>query len=183
QLPALVPDRHAHDQWAKRTEIKNPDLAGAAGFIFTFLKGASLKGSMRHDPFCTLTLSAEQQGWLLALEDEYGGLPLTDPPFDEAWFFDELAARGRRDVLYIHYFPHLYITAYALPQHFPMFRRTGPGDEDLNWADHLQGNWYSRTARGSCNFLKDTLWTTIPNATAPVAMLPSFQSLLSGGHQ
>ncbi len=178
QLPALVPNRHGGDQWAKRNELKNPGKANATGFIFTFLKGASLHNGKRSDDFCNLMLSESQLQTIEQLEIQFGGNPVAAMPFEPAWFWQQLKLNPQDAIIRMHYYPKLYITGYALAQQENLFKNTGPGDTENQWMRFLPNGWYSKTHKGSCNFLQGTLWTTLTNATVPVGLLPSFHSLL-----
>lgn len=178
QLPALVPNRHGGDQWAKRTELKNPGKAKATGFIFTFLKGASLHNGKRSDDFCKLMLSESQLQTMEQLEIQFGGNPVAAMPFEPSWLWDKLQFHPNDNIIRMQYYPKLCIAGYALVQHENLFKNTGPGDAQNQWMDYLPAGWYSKTHKGSCNFLHGTLWTTLTNATVPVGLLPSFQNLL-----
>lgn len=175
-LPALVPNRKVGDQWSKRNENL---IAGATGvsFLFTYLKGASLSGNTRSGNFLDISLSEQQEDFIIKLYRKYQGLPQPSAPFTEQWFWGQLSARGEASFFNLHDHPPLIITGFANADHWSLFKDTGPFNRSNNFMKYKPGNWYKKSAKGSCNFMGGTLWTTITNATLPVSCLPSFSSL------
>ena len=175
-LPALVPNRMEGDQWTNRNSPKIKNCSDTK-FLFTFLKGADLTEGKRTNAFLEIFLTKEQESFLLELSNRYKGLPQTKLPFTVNGFWDQMHKRGKQDLFRLHYNPSLIITGYASGEHWEKFRNTGPNDNGLNFKDYIQPAWYKKTEKGSLNFLQNTLWTTITNATCPVSSLPSFLSL------
>jgi hypothetical protein len=175
-LPALVPNRFNGDQWSKRAHNLIAGTNGVA-FLFTYLKNASLNNGTRGFEFLEINLSNNQQNYLRELYGEYRGNPQTSEPFSEGLFWEEMAKRGNMNFYTLHFKPYLIITGYANSSNWQQFRDTGPYDRNNNWQTYLQPRWYTKTAKGSCNFMNGALWTTITNATLPVSQLNSFFSL------
>jgi hypothetical protein len=175
-LPALVPNRFNGDQWSKRT---NNLIAGTngVGFLFTYLKNATLNNGTRGGEFLEINLSEQQHLFLRNLYAKYKGMLQTNEPYTEAWFWEEMEKKGITNFYKLNFRPHLIITGFANNNSWGQFRDTGPFDRNNNWQTHLQPRWYTKTAKGSCNFMNGTLWTTITNSTLPVSHLSSFLSL------
>ena len=153
-VPALVPNRHPGDQWAKRQK-KNFEQSRGVNFLFTFLKGADLERGERGEPFFTLHLDDVQKSILAKMCAKYRGTAQDDKPFEENSFVDYFYKyKPLRDILVIREKPALVITAFADHSHWPLFK-------DTNRADFLNG----------------ILMTKIKNATCPIKKLPSFLSL------
>ncbi|MFN2394764.1 MAG: hypothetical protein ABR597_03655 [Bacteroidales bacterium] len=176
-LPALIPNRKPGDQWDSRDEIKNPGLCKGTGYVFTFLKGASIENRKRQNHFYNFSISAEQMSLIEKLEKRYRGKSHFEQPFTEQQFWDEMKKRGSLDFIELNYRPNLVITARADQSHWYLFKNTGPGDAHNNFQQYLKPYWYRKSGRGSINFMKRTFWTTLTNATCPVSALPSFLSL------
>jgi len=123
-------------------------------------------------------LSESQLQPMEQLEMQFGGNPLAASPFEPAWLWEQLKLQPQDHIIHMQYYQKLYVTGYALVQHENLFKNTGPGDAENQWMNFLTGGWYSKTHKGSCNFLQGTLWTTLTNATVPISLLPSFHSLL-----
>jgi hypothetical protein len=176
-LPALIPNRRPGDQWDSRDEIKNPGVSHGVGFVFTFLKAADTRDEKAAPRFFNFRITPEQKEYIEALEAKHRGIPATHPPFSEEKFWETMADQGPLDFVSLNFRPHLVITGYAGNSGWNWFKNTGPGDTHFHYHDYLKKGWYAKNDRGSCNFLHDTLWTTITNATVPVGHLPSFLSL------
>lgn len=184
-LPCLIPNRFQSsnarigDQWATRNEIKNNDIGlSGVSYIFSFLKSSDLdiKGKRGID-FYSFNISIDQISFIEELEKKYNGYPTEQEPFTEDWFWQEMAKRGELDFINLNFRPYLAITGYADNFSWTNFRDTGPFDRHNNWQTYLQPRWYTKTAKGSLNFMNGTLWTTITNATVPASQLNSFLSL------
>ncbi len=176
-LPALIPNRKPGDQWDSRDEIKNPGLSHGTAYVFTFLKGASIKNGKRHNHFYDFRISAEQLQLIEKLEKRYNGKAPDAQPFTEEQFWNEMQKRGSLDFIELNYRPSLIITARADQSHWNLFKNTGPGDTNNNFQQYIKPYWYRKSGRGSINFMNRTFWTTLTNATCPVSVLPSFLSL------
>jgi hypothetical protein len=184
-LPCLIPNRfqpsnnRSGDQWSTRNEIKNNGI-GLTGvsYIFSFLKAADLDvNGQRGTEFYNFNITHEQIAFIGELERKYNGLPTQQEPFTEEWFWQEMVRRGSLDFIHLNFRPYLIITGYADNNSWTIFRDTGHFDSQNNWQTYLQTRWYTKTAKGSINFMNGTLWTTITNATAPTSQLNSFLSL------
>ena len=175
-LPALVPNRFNGDQWTKRAQNL---LAGANGveFLFTFLKNASLQNGTRGREFLEINLSDAQHRFLRELYSKYRGELQNIEPYTKDWFWNEMESRGATNFYRLNFRPHLVITGFANRMNWEQFRDTGPFDRNNNWQTYTQPRWYTKSAKGSCNFLNGTLWTTITNATLPISNLNSFLNL------
>jgi hypothetical protein len=176
-LPALIPNRKQGDQWDKRLETKNPGICNSVGHIFTFIRGANIENGKRGNDFYTFEITREQLELIERAEKKYGGHPVAEEPFKEDRFWAEMKKRGGYNFIKINFRPFLIITAYATANHWHFFRDTGPLDISNHYQSAIQPQWYSRSPKGSVNFLNGTLWPTITNATAPIHKLPSFASL------
>ncbi len=176
-LPALIPNRKWGDQWDVRNKIKNIGKAGSTAYLFTFFKGATLVDNKRGPEFCRLALSPDQQELIAQLERKFFGKPTHQQPYDFDRFWGEMARRGSCNFLDHNFQPRLVITGYAQAKHWHLFKNTGPGDPLNQYMEHLNPAWYSKSKSGSVNFMNNTLWTTITNATCPMELLPSFLSL------
>lgn len=176
-LPALVPNRFPGDQWSKRNENIQIGSNGVE-FLFTFLKGADLlNNGNRGNEFLDITLNTAQLNYIHQLYTRYQGLPQSSKPFEEKDFWAKMENLGPTNYFILYDFPALIITGYANQSNWHEFRDTGPFDRNNTWRSYINPQWYSKTARGSINFLNGTLWTVITNATLPVNKLPSFLSL------
>ncbi len=176
-LPALIPNRKLGDQWDARVRIKNKGVCTQSGFIFTFLKGAELLDGKRVQDFCSINLTPYQVEFLQRAERKYNGLPARWEPFQEDVFWAEMNKRGDNKFITLNFQPQLVITGYATKDHWHLFKKTGPRDINNNYQDLDSKQWYTKTSRGTMNFLNGTLWATISNATTPVKELPSFLSM------
>ncbi len=180
-LPALIPDRFSPtlnnpqkmDQWHKRNHKQFACSAGV-GFIFTFMKGATLINGNRGLYFLEIKLSKKQLEFIENLYREFGGRPQTNEPFTQTWFWGEMANYGPANYYKINFRPALVITGYAKNAHWYLFKKTGPLDYQNNYQDYLNHKWYNKNYTGSLNFLNGALWSTITNATTPIVYLPSF---------
>lgn len=177
KLPALIPNRHANDQWSTRMQRK---IQGSAGvkYLFSFLKGADLNGINRRQDFLSINLSMEQLEFISDLYMEYRGMPQNSKPFEENWFWNELNKKGDNDFFTLSFMPHLIITGYADVEYWNMFKDTGPYSEN-NYQNYFGEKWYEKVGRNSTlKWLNGTLWTKITNKTCPVQLLPAFKGLL-----
>lgn len=175
-LPALIPNRFNGDQWTK----KNQNLiSGSNGvqYLFTFLKNATLNNGKREQDFLEVKLSDGQHKLLRDLYLHYKGELQNKQPFTQERFWNEMAKHGDLNFFKLHSRPYLVITGYANDTHWHLFKDTGPFDRNNNWQTYLQPRWYTKTSKGSCNFMNGTLWTTINNSTIPISSLTSFYSL------
>lgn len=175
-LPALVPNRYKGDQWSKRNEKL---VAGTNGvtFLFTFLKNADLVEGERCCDFIEININHQQQSFLSELLTKYHGYPQAEEPYSSQWFWENMESRGDNNYFTLNAKPHLVITGFADRTHWNLFKNTGPDDFENNFQSHKPPSWYNKYKNGTCKFLNGTLWTTITNATTPVATLPSFLSL------
>ena len=155
-LPALIPNRYDGDQWSKRNEKVFEYCAGVR-FLFTFLKAAHLKNTERGQAFLEIILNDDQLGFLKRLYRKYKGLPQQQSPFSESWFWREMSQYGNSNLYKLHFKPALIITGFACRDHCDNFKNTGPDDDKNHFQDHLKPLWYSKTSRGSCNFLNHHL--------------------------
>ena len=174
-LPALVPNRFDGDQWSKRNDNINIGTNGVE-FLFTFLRGAPLINGQRGQDFLDINLTPEQLQFLIRLYRRYQGQPQTKQPFSDEDFWRAFERCGGMNLFTLYSRPHLIITAYANSSHWTMFTDTGKSDRTNALMTAIRPAWYSKTARGSLNFLNGTLWTTITNKTCPIFRLPSFLS-------
>lgn len=175
-LPALVPNRFAGDQWSKRNENLVTGTNGVF-FLFTFLKNADLINGQRGTEFLEINISANQQNFIRELYSKYRGLPQPNEPYTKQWFWENMKSRGNDDFFTLHAKPHLIITGYANETKWNLFDNTGPYDRNNNFQTYINPRWYVKSQKGACNFLNGTLWTTITNSTTPISTLPSFVSL------
>lgn len=175
-LPALVPNRFEGDQWFKRNENL---IAGNEGvsFLFTFLKNADLTNGRRGKEFLEIHINEKQENFIGELYLEYKGNPQSREPFTSQFFWDKMNQLGNDKYYTLHAKPSLIITGYADNTHWSLFKDTGPYDRYNNFQTYINPRWYTKSGKGSCNFLNGTLWTTITNSTIPIAELPSFLSL------
>lgn len=178
-LPALIPNRKSGDQWDSRNDTKNKCLnVQGVSYLFTFLKASDLDiDGKRGKEFYDFHISKEQLEFIKQLEEKYQGLPTTSEPFTAQWFDEELQKRGSSELITLHFNPSLVITGFADEQHWNLFKNTGAFDQLNHYQKYIKPYWYRKSPNGSCNFLNGTLWTTITNATCPVALLTSFISL------
>jgi len=156
-LPALVPNRYAGDQWGKRLKRFFPESKGVR-FLFSFLKGADLNNGRRVNAFFSLRLVPEQIKLLSELCLKYAGCSCEAQPFSKDSFikyFKGMAAL--HNTFFIRSRPALIVTGYAGKRQWPLFKNTLHQD-----------------------FLKGTLKTRINNATCSLKNLPSFYSLIAG---
>ena len=175
-LPALVPNRFNGDQWTKRTQNLVTGTNGVE-FLFTFLKNASLIDGKRGKEFLEINLSSEQHNFLRELYSRYKGELQRVEPYTDSWFWNEMNKRGGNNLYRLNFRPHLVITGYAKNNNWSQFLDTGPFDRKNNWQIYFNPRWYTKTTKGSCNFMNGTLWTTITNSTLPIEYLNSFLSL------
>lgn len=174
QLPALVPDRHAYDQWAKRMKNYLPGSQSSC-FLFTYMKNAGSAG--QHQDFFGIQLSRKQSGFLQELYTKYQGKTQHKQPFSYEGFWKEMKKRGNTNWIKINARPALVITAYAGKNQWNLFRKTGIPESPANDLSSLK---MKCNARGVCNYFNGTLYTKIVNSAAPVHQLPSFLSLFPG---
>ena len=154
-LPALVPDKHPGDQWAKRFERKLDSSNGVA-FLFTFLRWAPRR--RQGIGIFDFDLNPAQQELLARAWAKYKGQPWSEEPFREETFWhewDRLNSGTAFCRLQVSDFPVLVIGAYAGANEFGRFRPI-PGNQ---------------------TFLNGVLHTRIRNRMALLKDLPSFASL------
>ncbi len=177
KLPALIPNRHDRDQWSTKDQKKIENSKGVK-YLFTFLKGADLTNNKRGGDFLTINLSFEQSEFISDLYEKYRGMPQTQRPFDDDWFWKELKKRGSSRFFSLSFMPYLVITGYADENHWHLFKDTGPYSP-YNYQDYFQEKWYKKVGhKNSLMWLNGALWTTITNKTCPLPDLPSFKSLI-----
>jgi hypothetical protein len=176
-LPSLIPNRFNGDQWSKRLELMSKQVKGTR-YLFTFLKNAGLtKFKERQKEFLELCLSPAQEQFLHSLYNQYKGKPQRQEPFKQEWFWQQMELKGLDEYYKLHFRPSLIITCYADSSTFSLFKDTGP-TAPFNYQEYVNPVWYTKSSsKGSINFLNSTFWSTINNATCPVAELPSFSSL------
>jgi hypothetical protein len=175
-LPALIPNRYNGDQWTKRDERLISNSKGV-NYLFTFLKNASLVNGQRTNEFLEIVLTPTQQDFIGNLYSQFNGVPQRISPFTEEWFWSEMSNLGSQKLFKLNFRPQLVITGYADSSLWHNFKDTGPFDRHNNWQIFRQPRWYTKTAKGSCNFLNGTLWTTITNSTLPVEYLKPLTDL------
>jgi hypothetical protein len=176
-LPALIPNRFDGDQWSKRFKTTITKSKGV-NYLFTFLKNAGLnKFKERETEFLKLLINNDQERFLEGLYTRYKGKSQRKEPYTTEWFWQHMKEAGPQPYYYLMERPSLAITGFADKTLFYLFKDTGPG-APFSYQEFIDPVWYTRSAtKGSINFLNSTLWTTIKNATCPVAELPSFLSL------
>lgn len=175
-LPALIPNRFNGDQWTKRND-RFINGSNGSNYLFTFLKNASLVNGIRTKEFLEINITTEQHHFLRDLYSKYNGLPQNQEPFSEKWFWSEMNQKGALNLFKLNFKPFLVITGYADSSIFNLFKDTGPFDRSNNWQTFKSPRWYTKTSKGSANFLNGTLWTTITNSTLPVEHLKPFIDL------
>ncbi|HVK97297.1 MAG TPA: hypothetical protein VM368_05735, partial [Flavisolibacter sp.] len=151
-LPALIPDHHAHDQWSKRDQLYINGTSGVR-YLFTFLKNADYY--KKGENFIELHLTGEQEQKLCSVYLEY--YKQHNPsaaPFTENEFWNLLNIQEK--LFSVVHYPQLVITSYADNNHWNLFTSSGPGIKTY------------------CGRL---LTTKINNRNTPVRNLPSFLSL------
>ena len=174
-LPALIPNRHAGDQWSKRNSSELSNSNGSR-YLFTFIKNTDLINGERGEEFLKIVLSSEQHSFLRSLYEQYNGLPQQSAPFTEDWFWEEFESYGNDTKFEITFKPSLIITGYAGVENWNSFLDTGPYDRNYNLQTYLERGWYQRYRSGAISFLNKTLWTKITNKTCPISSLNSFLS-------
>lgn len=177
-LPALIPNRFDGDQWSKRSE-KNINEKGEVGFLFTFLKNADLIVGKRGKEFLGINMNEAQIDILRKLYAKYKGNPQLAEPFSEDRFWQKMESLSDEPIFQLHAKPHLIITGYADQKQWHLFQNTGKYSSENNFQHYIKPFWYEKNRYGTCNFLNNTLWTKITNATLPISLLPSFLSLIS----
>lgn len=172
-LPALVPDRHAKDQWSKRNQKIYESTKGVR-FLFTFLKSTD-KNS--REQFLSIRLSQQQIDFLQQLANKYGGNTFKEKPFKEKWFWSKMSAlKDEKLSLIIRDFPNLVIAGYADAERWNFFKPTNSLN-DNNFQNYQKPFWYEKIRKGETQLLKfmdGVIWTRIKNATLPVSMLKAF---------
>jgi len=155
-LPALIPDKHRHDQWAQRNVHKIEQSCDVA-FLFTFMKWKDNRCNTSKG-FFDFSLTKEQNDLLVRAWQKYKGKTLNEIPFDKTIFWHEWKRLGRNAPfcnLKIYEFPPLVIAGYAMKKEFPFFE----------------------IVRRNQKFLQGVLHTRIKNRGLPIKKLPSFASL------
>ena len=174
-LPALIPNRHNNDQWEKR-KINIFEKTDGVKFLFTFMQGAKLdENRERTKYFLSLNLNNEQNMLLKKLYSKYKGLPTEEQPFEPNKLWIKINEIKDADLFTLNFFPSLIITGYSDLEQELIFKNTGPNEKN-NFQDYISPSWYKKTGRNnSINFLNNTLWTKITNATIPVSKMNSFK--------
>ena len=154
-LPALVPDKNSHDQWARRNKTEIATSKGVA-FLFTFMKLRDQRENSSRG-FFDLILNKEQLNLLIRAHSKYQGHVQTKAPFQETVFWKRWRELDGQEALNftVNNFPALIITAYAMQQEFVQFKSLQPNQ----------------------TFVNDTLHTRIRNRSVLIKYLPSFASL------
>lgn len=175
-FPALIPNRFEGDQWSKKDKNLISGTNGVS-FLFTFLKDANLLNGVREREFLELNISSQQLNFIAELYQKYQGMPQTNEPFSESWFWSEFNKLGGATYYTLHDYPSLIITAYANANYWGCFQNTGKFDRTNALQDAVAPQWYSKAQSGAINFLNGTMWTVITNMTCPISNLPSFLSM------
>lgn len=172
-LPALVPNSHGKDQWAKREKLYFKKTKGVR-FLFTFLKATDQNSRQQ---FIQICLSDAQKEFLWRLTELYKGKTYKEEPFNPAWFWGKMNELKDENLsLTVNDFPNLVITGYTGQELFNHFKITNTGS-DSNFIDYIKPQWYQLINKGNMQlvkFLNGTIWTRIPNATLPVSKLKAF---------
>ncbi len=154
ELPALIPNKHQWDYWARRNHCK---FAGSrnVGFVFTFLKNDDNYGNRKQ--FFEFDISIAQIKFLQELRQSYGNTKVPTKPFDEGFFWEEFLNRGGPFEFSFNHKPILVIGPVASGNQWQLF-------EDLGKQPHTFG--------------KQVLKTIISNMACKWRELPSFYSIL-----
>ncbi len=171
-LPALIPNRHARDQWSTRNSRKIDNSKGVK-YLFTFMKGAKLENGQRGEYFLDINLSSRQKDILRKLYQDYKGLPTDKEPFSELDFWNDFL-EDNECLFTLNFMPPLVITGYADDNNWEVFKDTGPYSNN-NYIEYVRPFWYEKVGKkNSLKWFEGILWTTITNRTAPVEYLNSF---------
>lgn len=152
-FPALVPNRHANDQWESRKKLYFPENApNGCGFLFTFIYQPGDR------KFVELNIPESSITTLSQLCKYFRGIPLDSPPGQE---YEGKVTRVLQSIQAVPTLSdvELLITGYATNQEFDLFKNTHPR------------SFYTPNNRL-------IMATRIPNMYVCVAQLPSFKSFL-----
>ncbi len=168
-LPALIPNKSDPDQWSKRNELLHHESRYNA-YLFSFIV---LKPELKK--FFSIQLSPKHLTFLIQTCEKYKNLRYGSMPFEEKDFYAELASFGNFHIE-MAYYPKLYITACANARYWTLFENTSVLD-CFAYKDYGKTNWY-KVDNNIINFLNGKLVTKIKNKTCPIALLPSFDSVV-----
>jgi len=180
-FPALVPK----DQWASKDDKRKlPEHTDESAFVFTFMRKTNTN---YQNFFLSININDAQVDFLDKKNETYHGMGLSEQPYSETDFWPQFDSLGDSNtkLFTLSYLPILIITSYACKDQWGLFEYTGP-NEPNNLHDYLSPSWYNKKTCYSqktkkeyiiLNFLNGSICPTFPNATCPVAKLPSFLSL------
>lgn len=170
-LPALVPNKNARDQWSKKDKLFL-EYSKFGAYLFTFMR-------LRPDQkdFFTITFTADQLTFLEDISHRFHNTAHSKMPFLESWFWTEIPSFDLEKQMVTHYYPELIITACANPRYWNLFLDTGPTCAENNYSDTQSPKWYEVVSEKFVRFMSGIMATTITNRTCPVSLLPSFFSL------
>jgi hypothetical protein len=150
-LSALIPDKGDYDQWAKRNLLLLPFTRFSA-YVFSFMR---IEPGQRN--FSNILLSDEQWKWIESMAEKYQNTAVSEMPFFEQHFFNQLLDENTPLSIKIDYQPQMIITGCANPKYWSLFTPLPPN-----------------TVIG-----KGLIKTIIPNQGCSIDRLPSFESVLS----
>jgi hypothetical protein len=170
-LPALIPNKNAHDQWSKRDKT-HIDKFNYGAYLFTFMR---LLPDQKD--FFQIRFTDIQLKFLADISHTYHNTAHSKMPFLESWFWSKFPEFDIKSVMEILYYPELIITACANSRYWQLFKDTGPTSEENNYISCVQPSWYELVQGKYLRFLSGKIATTITNKTCPASLLPSFYSL------
>lgn len=168
-LPALVPNKFDPDQWSKRNDLLHTESRYNA-YLFSFIVLQPEKKK-----FFNIQLSPKHSAFLMQTGEKYKSNRYGGMPFDEKDFFNKLASYGDYSIE-MAYYPKLYITACSNARYWSLFQNTSIKD-CYAYRDYGMKNWY-KVENNILSFLNGKLVTKIKNKTCPIALLPSFESVV-----
>jgi hypothetical protein len=127
QLPCLIPNRKAGDQWDRRNKLYFNSPKGSA-YLFSFMIGRLINGPLENE-LIQVNLSKDQTKWLSELNEKYSGRsfknePLIQNDFWKAW--EEIDIPELHQSFEIGFNSPIYFTAIANAADWPIFKLKKP---------------------------------------------------------
>lgn len=171
KLPALVPNRSEVDNWSRRLHV--PEKHKSRRFLFAFIREDQWK-AFRHSVDEMLT--RQRLSFLKKTAYENLGWNINQQSFNENEFWTNFEMDSRIPDFTFQAIPDLIICAVAGKKEFPFFADTD--SISAHGYSLFTGKYYEYIEGGGLSFLNNRIQTKFRNATCPIRILPSFQSML-----
>lgn len=127
QLPCLIPNRKAGDQWDRRNKLYFNSPKGSA-YLFSFMIGRLVNGPLENE-LVKVNLSKDQTQWLSALNEKFSGKSFKNEPLNQVDFWktwNEIDIPELHQSFEVGFNSPIYFTAIANAADWPSFKLKKP---------------------------------------------------------